>query len=137
MLSAAERISEQSIGSDVVVDYVHDGENRSIRVKIGEYPVEPASGDGRIGVALQTLTQSLARSLGLDPRRRGAVVIKVIPGSPAEKAGLVVGDVIRQIDHRGVASADDGVAAMRSGKGSRLLRVASATGTRLVTVTPR
>ena len=37
-------ISEQSIGSDVVVDYVHDGESRSIRLKIGEYPVEPASG---------------------------------------------------------------------------------------------
>ncbi len=38
---------------------------------------------------------------------------------------------------RPVASADDAVAAMRSGRGARLLRVATARGTRLVTVTPR
>jgi len=130
-------ISDQAIGGDVVVDYNRGGESRALHVKVGEYPVEPASGDGRIGVALQTLTAPLAKSLGLDPRSRGAVVTEVMPGGPAEKSGLAVGDVIRQINHRWVASADDAVAAMRSGKGSRLLRVTSPAGTRLVTVTPK
>jgi serine protease Do len=130
-------ISDQAIGGDVVVDYTRGANSGSLHVKVGEYPVEPASGEGRIGVALQSLTQPLAKSLGLDPRTKGAVVIEVTPGSPAEQSGLVVGDVIRQIDRRPVPNADDAVAAIRSGKGARLLRVVSAAGTRLVTVAPR
>jgi serine protease Do len=130
-------ISDQAIGGDVVVDYTRGANSGSLHVKVGEYPVEPASGEGRIGVALQSLTQPLAKSLGLDPRTKGAVVIEVTPGSPAEQSGLVVGDVIRQIDRRPVTNADDAVAAIRSGKGARLLRVVSAAGTRLVTVAPR
>ena len=48
---------------------------------------------GRLGVGVQEVTQSLARSFGLD-RPRGALVSQVEPGSPAEKAGLKPGDVI-------------------------------------------
>jgi serine protease Do len=130
-------VSAQRIGDDAVIDYVRGGADHATRIKIGEYPVEPASAEGRIGVALQTLTEALAKSLGVDRATRGAVVTEVIPGSPAEQAGLGVGDVIRQIDRRPVASADDAVAAIRSGKGKRVLRVANASGTRAVAVTPR
>src|SRR6185312_13643183 len=107
-------ISDQAIGGDVVVDYTRGANSGSLHVKVGEYPVEPASGEARIGVALQSLAQPLANSLGLDPRTKGAVVIEVTPGSPAEQSGLVVGDVIRQIDRRPVTNADDAVAAIRS-----------------------
>jgi serine protease Do len=130
-------VSAQRIGGEVGIDYVRGGASRSTHIKIAEYPVEPASAEGRIGVALQTLTESLARSLGLDHRTRGAVVTEVIPGSPAEQAGLTVGDVVRQIDRRSVGSADEAVAAIRSGRGKRVLRVTSAGGTRSVAVIPR
>jgi len=130
-------VSAQHIGGEAAIDYVRGGAARATQIKIGEYPVEPASAEGRIGVALQTLTEPLARSLGLDRGTRGAVVTEVIPGSPAEQAGLAVGDVVRQIDRRPVASADEAVSAIRSGKGKRLLRVTSGGGTRSVAVTPR
>jgi serine protease Do len=130
-------VSAQPIGSDAAIDYVRGGVSRSTHLKVGEYPVEPASADGRIGVALQTLTEALAQLLDLERGTRGAVVTEVIPGSPAEQAGLAVGDVIRQIDRRPVTSADDAVAAIRSGKGKRMLRVTGASGTRAVAVTPR
>jgi serine protease Do len=130
-------VSAQPIGGDAAIDYVRDGTTHSTHLKVGEVPVEPASADGRIGVALQTLTAPLARSLGLGPSIRGAVVTEVLPGSPAEEAGLAVGDAIRQIDGKPVASTDDAVAAIRSGKGRRVLRITSATGTRFVAVTPR
>jgi serine protease Do len=42
---------------------------------------------------VQEVTQSLAKSFGLD-RPRGALVSQVEPGSPAEKGGLKPGDVI-------------------------------------------
>ena len=48
----------------------------------------------RIGVKLAPLTPVIARQLGLDPTTKGILVGGVLPGSPAEKAGLKEGDVI-------------------------------------------
>ena len=48
---------------------------------------------GRIGVAIQEVTQSLAQSFGLD-RPRGALVASVEDGSPAAKGGIKAGDVL-------------------------------------------
>ncbi|HEX7055119.1 MAG TPA: DegQ family serine endoprotease [Burkholderiales bacterium] len=48
---------------------------------------------GRVGVGIQEVSASLARSFGLD-RPRGALVSTVESGGPADKAGLKPGDVI-------------------------------------------
>ncbi|MCC6194737.1 MAG: Do family serine endopeptidase [Burkholderiales bacterium] len=58
---------------------------------------------GRLGIGIQGLDQALAQSFGL-PDSNGAVVGSVEKGSPADKAGFKVGDVIRKID--GVAMTD-------------------------------
>src|SRR6185503_7734258 len=56
---------------------------------------------GRIGVAIQEVTQSLAESFGLD-RPEGALVSSVENGGPAEKAGIKPGDVLLSIDGKKV-----------------------------------
>jgi serine protease Do len=48
----------------------------------------------RIGIALEPLSPALARQLGLDAGTKGIVIGSVVPGSPADKAGLKQGDVI-------------------------------------------
>jgi serine protease Do len=48
---------------------------------------------GRIGIGIQDLNASLAKSFGLE-RPQGALVSTVEQGGPAEKAGLKPGDVI-------------------------------------------
>lgn len=48
---------------------------------------------GWLGVVVQEVTRELAESFGLN-RPEGALVVRVVPGSPAEEAGLKVGDVI-------------------------------------------
>ncbi len=48
---------------------------------------------GWLGVRIQTVTEDLASSLGLD-RPYGALVASVIPNSPAEKSGIKPGDII-------------------------------------------
>ena len=48
---------------------------------------------GWLGVQIQDVTRQLAESFGMD-RPHGALVAKVIPGGPAEKAGLQIGDII-------------------------------------------
>jgi serine protease Do len=52
---------------------------------------------GWLGVYIQPLDPALAEALGV-PDRRGALVGGIIPGSPADKAGIRRGDVIRRID---------------------------------------
>ncbi|CAN7546221.1 Do family serine endopeptidase [Acidovorax sp. LjRoot129] len=60
----------------------------------------------QLGVAVQEVNQAFAESFQLD-KPEGALVASVSKGSPAEKAGLQPGDVIRQIDgHAIVASGD-------------------------------
>jgi serine protease Do len=48
---------------------------------------------GWLGVNIQDVTHDLAQSFGLD-RPMGALVAKVTPDSPADKAGIKAGDVI-------------------------------------------
>lgn len=47
----------------------------------------------RLGVAVQEVDHLLAESFGL-PRAAGALVSEVVPGGAAQRAGLVVGDVV-------------------------------------------
>ena len=50
---------------------------------------------GWLGVAIQNVTPSIAKGLGLNPEQAtGALVASVTPDSPAAKAGLKSGDVI-------------------------------------------
>lgn len=48
---------------------------------------------GWLGVVVQEVTRDLAKSFGL-PKAEGALVARVVPGSPSEAAGLKPGDVI-------------------------------------------
>jgi serine protease Do len=56
---------------------------------------------GRIGVRLQELTSDLGAALGV-PGGQGALLLDVLPNSPAERAGLRAGDVIVRFDGKPV-----------------------------------
>jgi serine protease Do len=50
-----------------------------------------------IGIAIQTITPSMATSLNL-VQPWGVIVSDTLPGSPAEKAGIMPGDVLAAVD---------------------------------------
>ena len=56
---------------------------------------------GWLGVLIQDVTRDLAESFGMQ-QPRGALVAKVLPNSPAESAGIEVGDVIVKFDNKEV-----------------------------------
>ncbi len=56
---------------------------------------------GYLGVQIQTVTEDIAESLGLD-KARGALVTQVIEDSPAAEAGLEAGDVILEFDGKDI-----------------------------------
>lgn len=59
-----------------------------------------------LGVVIQDMTPDLAPMFGVD-RPGGAVLTQVVPGSPAEKAGLVAGDVVARFEGTAVNDAND------------------------------
>ena len=61
---------------------------------------------GRIGVQIQDLIPDLAEALGTS-HERGAVVAQVIPGTPAEAAGIQIGDVIVEMNGEPVVGSSD------------------------------
>ncbi|SDO93624.1 serine protease DegQ [Lutimaribacter pacificus] len=69
---------------------------------------------GRLGVMIQDLTPDLAVALGVEAET-GAIVSSVEPGTPADDAGLIAGDVIVAVDGEGV----DGSADLRQRIGLR------------------
>lgn len=52
---------------------------------------------GYLGVGIQPITKDIAEQFKLSSAR-GALVTDVTPGSPAEKAGIIRGDVIRKVN---------------------------------------
>jgi serine protease Do len=56
-----------------------------------------------LGVEPTDLTPQYAKALGLSENENGAVVVQVMPNTPAEKAGLKAMDVILEIDDKKVA----------------------------------
>jgi serine protease Do len=59
-----------------------------------------------MGIAYVALTPALAAQLGIN-HDRGDVVAQVMPGSPAQQAGLQRGDVIIKIDNTALQSESD------------------------------
>ena len=60
---------------------------------------------GSLGAQAQDLTPQLAKAFNI-PFRRGAVVAHVEKDSPADRAGLKVGDIITEINGKAVRNAD-------------------------------
>lgn len=78
---------------------------------------------GRLGVAVQEVSQALARSFGL-PNSDGALITMVEPDGPAAHAGLRAGDVVLAVDGKPVAESADllgAIAGMRGGRQADLL----------------
>jgi serine protease Do len=63
---------------------------------------------GWLGVAIQNITPSIAKGLGLNSEQAaGALVATVTPNSPAAKAGLKSGDVITEAGGREIKTVHD------------------------------
>lgn len=105
-------VTKTTVGSKVTMKVMRDGREKELTVTIGEQPGETkiakAEGDGKeyafAGVAVQDLDRDTAKELGIKGKTQGVVVTSVEPDSGAEKAGLMPGDVIREINRQPVKS---------------------------------
>lgn len=64
-------------------------------------PPPPAPGRAWLGVSVSDVTPKIAADLGLRSTQ-GAAIVGIAEKSPAEKAGLQVGDVVLEADHHAI-----------------------------------
>ena len=126
------RIAEQDPDAEVEVAFVRQGETRRVQVRLRERPDDfgqalvnpgrkPFSGEVRFaGMKVVDLTPELADQLGIHPGA-GPVVVDVEAGSPAEEAGVMVGDVVFAVNRRRVRSAEEFQQATGGGTGNAAL----------------
>ncbi|MBI4533482.1 MAG: PDZ domain-containing protein, partial [Candidatus Melainabacteria bacterium] len=74
-----------------------------------------------LGIAMQELDGTMAKSLGLPETTNGVVIANMIEGSPAEASGLQRGDVIQKIDGHEMLNAKQVQEYVRSHKVSETL----------------
>jgi serine protease Do len=103
------RLGRVAPGSWVTLDVRRGGRDLQLRARLDERP-ERVSGlelqEGWIGVEAIDLPPALRAHFGA-PEDAGVMVSAVAPASPAESAGLVLGDVVYAVDGEPVTSARD------------------------------
>jgi serine protease Do len=108
-------VTRSAVGTKVPVRVIRDGHEKDLTVTIGEQPeankiakAETGETDYAFaGAAVQDLDRETAKELGIKGKTSGVVVTSVAPDSGAEKAGLMPGDVIREINRQPVKSVKD------------------------------
>ncbi len=61
---------------------------------------------GYMGATIQPVTPEIAASLGI-PGKKGALVAELVPGQPADKAGVKPGDVVQAVNGQPVKDASE------------------------------
>jgi serine protease Do len=133
-------VATQTIGTHVHAEYLRNGKPDKADIALGELQSEEArkaqsAASAELGMSLQTLTPTLAESMGLEPATRGVAITDVASGGGAESAGLQAGDVIIEVDRKPVVTAEAATEALAAARaGGHLLRVRGAEGIRFVTL---
>ena len=95
------------------------------------------SGTGKLGLTLQPLTPQIARQFGIEEGTEGMLVTGIDPSGAAAEAGIARGDVLLEINRRGVNSMADVQSALESAAGKPVLLLISRRGQTLyLTVRP-
>lgn len=61
---------------------------------------------GYLGATIQAVTPEIADSLGI-PGKKGALVAELVPGGPAQKSGVMSGDVVLEVNGHTVKDSTD------------------------------
>jgi serine protease Do len=106
-------IANLGVGETAIITVFRDGEIRRFKVKIARredeklahrQPKKPA--DDELGIRVAEVSPEMTRRFNL-ATKGGVIVVGTDPESEAAKAGLQVGDLIKEINHQKINSVKD------------------------------
>jgi serine protease Do len=112
-------VAETKVGKRVKMTVMRDGKAKTLNIMVAEQPKnltmsqqqQPESDHNTSsilkGVEVQNMNPQIAQQLGLPKTTTGVVVTDVSVGSPAERAGLISGDVILQVNNKRITNIGD------------------------------
>jgi len=126
-------VGSKAPGTQLSLGVLRNGQPRNVTVKLDELPVKetastetptrqkgsaPETIQSRIGVAAVELTPEIAQHLKVPDDVKGVVVADVEEGSPAAEAGLQLGDVVQEVNHKPVHTVADFYSQLSAARGS-------------------
>jgi len=131
-------VTDLSVGDTVPLKISRDGKEKVLSIKVGQRPSAPGLKESfqkgnrkkgkkpsvrlETGMTLDELTPEIARDLGLPDKTSGVVISNVAYGSAADKAGLIRGDIVLEVDRKPVKDVE-GFYSIVTEKKSYLVRV--------------
>jgi len=108
-----KEIQKKKVGQTVKVGLIRDGKSMTVEVTTAAMPAKPEAmqekeSEEKLGARVQELTPQLAARYRISSEiKRGAVVVGVEEGSPAEDIGLQEGDVVLEINRKKIETVKD------------------------------
>ncbi len=106
-------IADQKPGKKIRVTVLRNGKEQVIDVTVGRLPEPQGSAASAaeenkqsLGIVVEDVDEDSSFRFKISDKS-GAIVVDVRPGSPADKAGLAVGDIIKEVDERAIKNSDD------------------------------
>jgi len=126
--SLLRMVGRAKVGSAVSIDLIRDGKHINIKVEIGERPSEIEKFGKVSEVSWRGLEVSDITAEAISRYRlkedNGVVVTDVEIGFPADKSGIIIGDVITSINKQLIRNMDDYNKIVSSVKGDVLIKTA-------------
>lgn len=118
-------VASTPVGKTVSVEVIRDGNMKTVSVAVGKLNDQTATSDTKPektewGLALQNIRPDERRQMNLTGNE-GVLVTSVMPGSPAQNAGIQPGDVILQVNQGPVSSVQGVKAEVAKAKGDKPL----------------
>jgi serine protease Do len=114
-VSSAHELSRLVAGtppnSKAKIEVIRSGKRQTLSAQVGTMPGEAEEESKAVatelGLSVQALTPELAEQFDWTREEKGVLITGVEPGSAAEEAGLRQGDLIKEMDHKPVQTAED------------------------------
>ncbi len=134
-------IANIGVGEKVEIKVIRNGKKQTVKVKVGKRQDDvTASGKNEqrdpLGIRVADVTPETARRLDVQAER-GVLVTNVGPGSKSEKAGVMVGDIIMEVNRTPVNDTreyDREIQKVKSGETIQLFIKRAESGFRVVKI---
>ncbi len=110
-LSAA--VAGMAVGKDIPVRILRDGKEQTVKVQLAERKDTEPMAKGQpaeteeLGIRAADLNPETAHRFGIEENEKGVLVVAVKPGSKADQAGLIQGDIVKEVNRAPVSTVSE------------------------------